>query len=332
MRVFVAGATGAIGGALVPQLVERGHEVTAPTRSARKAEALRAAGATPVGVSDALDAEAMRDAVVSAEPDAVVHQLTALPQALKSFRRFDDAFAATNRLRTEGTDVLLRAARAAGAGTFVAQSFAGWPYAREGGPVKTEEDPLDPAPPAALAKTLAAIRQLERTTLDAGGIALRYGAFYGPGTGIAPGAAQVELIRRRKFPVVGNGAGVWSFIHIDDAAAATVAAVERGGTGIYNIVDDDPAPVSEWLPALAEAAGAKPPRRIPAWLARLLAGDAAVVMLNEVRGASNAKAKRELGLELRYPTWRDGFVSVLGAPGAQPARSRQAQGGAACPG
>jgi nucleoside-diphosphate-sugar epimerase len=331
MRVFVAGATGAIGGALVPQLVERGHEVTALTRSARKADALRHAGATPAVVADALDAEAVHAAVAAAEPDAVVHQLTALPQALTSFRKFDAAFAATNRLRTEGTDILLGAAHAAGAATFVAQSYAGWPYAREGGPVKTEDDPLDPDPPAALAKTLAAIRRLERTTLDAGGIVLRYGGFYGPGTGIAPGAAQVELVRRRKFPVVGKGAGVWSFVHVDDAAAATVAAVERGGTGIYNVVDDDPAPVSEWLPALAAAAGAEPPRRIPVWLARVLAGEAAVVMLNEVRGASNAKARRELGLELRYPSWREGFVSVLGAPAAHHAHRRPVPDAAACP-
>ena len=333
MRVFVAGATGAIGRALVPQLLARGHEVTALARSPEKARALQSEGAQPAPVADALDAEAVTRAVVEAAPDAVVHELTALPPALSSFRGFDDAFALTNRLRTDGTDILVGAAKAAGARTFVAQSFAGWPYAREGGPVKTEEDALDASPPAALARTLDAIRHLERATLAAGGIVLRYGGFYGPGTGIAPGARQVELVRRRRFPVVGAGAGVWSFVHIEDAAAATVLALERGRPGIYNVVDDDPAAVAEWLPALAAAVGAKPPRRIPPWLARIVAGEAAVVMLNEVRGASNAKAKRELGWEPRSASWRDGFVSVLGGvPAARREHRRPAPGGAASPG
>ena len=335
MRIFVAGATGAIGRALVPQAVARGHDVTAPARSPEKAEALAAAGADPTFVRDALDADAVSRAVVEAAPDVVVHQLTALPPALRSFRSFDETFALTNRLRTEGTDILVAAAKEAGARTFVAQSFAGWPYDRKGGPVKTEEDRLDAAPPKALAATLDAIRHLERATLGAGGIVLRYGGFYGPGTGIAPGAPQVELVRRRRFPLVGDGAGVWSFVHVEDAAAATLLALERGRSGIYNVVDDDPAPVAEWLPALAAAAGAKPPRRVPAWLGRLAAGEAAVVMLNETRGASNAKAKRELGWEPRYASWRDGFVSVLGggpAPAAPHARRRPAPDGAACPG
>jgi nucleoside-diphosphate-sugar epimerase len=330
MKVYVAGATGAIGQALVPQLLARGHEVVGQTRSPEKAERLRALGAEAI-VADALDAEAVRRAVVAAAPDAVVHQLTALPPVLKSFRRFDEHFALTNRLRTEGLDVLLAAMREAGARTLVVQSYAGWPYAREGGPVKSEDDPLDPAIPKAMAETLAAIRYAERTTLEAGGIVLRYGGFYGPGTSLAPGSPQVELVRARKFPLVAPGTGIWSFVHVEDAAAATVAAIERGGTGVYNIVDDDPAPVAEWLPALAAAAGAKPPRRVPAWLARIVAGEAAVSMMNEVRGASNAKARRELGWTPAHPSWREGFVSVLGAAAARPARPQPVRGGAACP-
>jgi nucleoside-diphosphate-sugar epimerase len=328
MKVYVAGATGAIGKALVPQLLARGHDVVGQTRSPEKAGALRALGADAV-VADALDAEAVRRAVLAAAPDAVVHQLTAIPPDLKSFRKLDEYFALTNRLRTEGLDILVAAAREAGAGTLVVQSFGGWPYAREGGPVKAEDAPLDPTPPKTMSKTHAAIRYLERTTLAAGGIALRYGGFYGPNTGIEPGSRQIELIRARKFPVVGSGAGVWSFVHIDDAAAATVAAVERGGAGVYNVADDDPATVSEWLPALAETLGAKPPRHIPAWLARIAAGDAAVTMMTEIRGASNAKAKHELGWEPRYPSWREGFVSVLGAPAAPRGRRQPAPGAAA---
>jgi nucleoside-diphosphate-sugar epimerase len=310
MRIFLAGATGAIGGRLVPLLLEAGHEVTGTTRSPAKADMLRAAGAEPV-IADGLDRDAIVAAIAAARPDAIVHQLTALGD-LTSLRNLDGAFALTNRLRTEGTDNLLAGAREAGTRRFVAQSFTGWPYARTGGPVKTEDDPLDPDPVPSMSKTLAAIRRLEQTVTQAGGIALRYGGFYGPGTGLTPGGDQVELIRKRRFPIVGDGGGVWSFIHIDDAAAATLAALERGAPGaIYNVVDDDPAPVREWLPALAAAAGAKPPRRLPRWLARVVAGESVATMMTEIRGASNAKAKRELGWEPAHPSWREGFRAAL---------------------
>ena len=300
MRVFVAGATGAIGARLVPQLVERGHEVIGTSRSPQKADLLRAQGAQPV-VLDVLDARAVREAVAAARPEAIVHQATALT-GLTDFKHFDRTFAPTNRLRTEGTDALLAAAREAGVGRFVAQSYAGWPYARNGGPVKTEQDPLDPTPVPTMRETLAAIRHLEQAVVDAGGVALRYGGFYG-----SPDDAQLELVRKRRFPIVGDGGGVWSFVHLDDAATATALALENGAAGIYNIVDDEPAPVSEWLPALAAAIGAKPPRRIPRWLARLVAGEAGVALMTEARGASNARAKGELGWALRYPSWRQGF-------------------------
>jgi nucleoside-diphosphate-sugar epimerase len=310
MRIFLAGATGAIGGRLVPLLLEAGHEVTGTTRSPAKADMLRAAGAEPV-IADGLDRDAIVAAIAAARPDAIVHQLTALGD-LTSLRNLDGAFALTNRLRTEGTDNLLAGAREAGTRRFVAQSFTGWPYARTGGPVKTEDDPLDPDPVPSMSKTLTAIRRLEQTVTQAGGIALRYGGFYGPGTGLTPGGDQVELIRKRRFPIVGDGGGVWSFIHIDDAAAATLAALERGTPGaIYNVVDDDPAPVREWLPALAAAAGAKPPRRLPRWLARVVAGESVATMMTEIRGASNAKAKRELGWEPAHPSWREGFRAAL---------------------
>ena len=310
MRIFLAGATGAIGGRLVPLLLEAGHEVTGTTRSPAKADMLRAAGAEPV-IADGLDRDAIVAAIAAARPDAIVHQLTALGD-LTSLRNLDGAFALTNRLRTEGTDNLLAGAREAGTRRFVAQSFTGWPYARTGGPVKTEDDPLDPDPVPSMSKTLAAIRRLEQTVTQAGGIALRYGGFYGPGTGLTPGGDQVELIRKRRFPIVGDGGGVWSFIHIDDAAAAPRAALARGTPGaIYNVVDDDPAPVREWLPALAAAAGAKPPRRLPRWLARVVAGESVATMMTEIRGASNAKAKRELGWEPAHPSWREGFRAAL---------------------
>jgi 2-alkyl-3-oxoalkanoate reductase len=313
MRIFVAGATGALGRRLVPLLVAGGHQVTAMTRSPAKAGGLRAAGAEPV-VADALDREAVLAAVTAARPEVVVHQLTDLA-GVTNLRKFDAGFAATNRLRTEGTDHLLAAARAAGTRRFVAQSFAGWPFARIGGPVKTEDDPLDPDPPAELRRTLDAIRQLEAAVLGAQGIeglVLRYGGFYGPGTSAGAGGYMLDDLRRRRFPIVGAGTGVWSFIHIDDAATATAAAVERGAPGIYQIVDDDPAPVSDWLPALAAAAGARPPRRVPVWLARLLVGEHGVVLMNEVRGAANAKARRELGWTPTYRSWRQGFRSGLG--------------------
>jgi 2-alkyl-3-oxoalkanoate reductase len=324
MRIFVAGATGVLGRRLVPLLVEGGHQVTAMTRTPGKAAGLRATGAEPV-VADALDRDAVLRAVVAARPEVVVHQLTALAGTI-SFRRFDQAFALTNRLRTEGTDHLLEAARAAGTRRFVAQSFAGWPFARVGGPVKTEGDPLDPDPPAELRRTLDAIRHLESAVLGTEGIegvVLRYGGFYGPGTSAGAGGSMLEDLRRRRFPVVGAGTGVWSFIHIDDAAAATVAAVERGAPGIYQIVDDDPAPVSAWLPALAAAVGAPPPRRVPAWMGRLVAGEHAVVLMTGARGASNAKARRELGWRPGWRSWRQGFRDGLGEPAAGPDQARK---------
>jgi 2-alkyl-3-oxoalkanoate reductase len=303
LRIFLAGATGALGRRLVPQLIERGHHLTGTTRS--DADRLRALGAEPVQV-DPLDAAAVRAAVVAAQPDVVVHQLTALSD-LGMVRNFDKAFAMTNRLRTEGTDHLIAAARAAGARRLVWQSFAGWPYAREGGLIKSEDDELDPEPPADVRESLAAIRHLEAAVTSAQGmegIVLRYGGFYGPGTSIDAGGQHVELMRKRRFPVGGDGAGIWSLVHIDDAAAATVAAIEGGAPGIYNVVDDAPAPTSELLPALAAAVGAPPPRRLPGWLVRLIAGPQALSMMTRARGASNAKARHELGWTPRF-TWRD---------------------------
>jgi nucleoside-diphosphate-sugar epimerase len=307
MRVLVTGASGAIGSRLVPQLIDAGHEVTGTHRSPESAERLRALGAEPLAL-DVLDARAVREAVLASEPDAIVHQATALANARFS-RQLDRTFAETNRLRTEGTDALLAAAREAGVRRFVAQSFASLRYAREGGPVKSEDDPLDPAPVKGTEETNAAMRYLDEAVTDAGGIALRYGSFYG-----ASNDGMVEPVRKRQFPVVADGAGVTSFIHLDDAAAATVLALERGTPGIYNIVDDEPAPMSEWLPVLADVLGAKPPRHFPRWLARLFAGEAMVMMATEARGASNAKARRQLGWELRYPSWRKGFVAAYGAP------------------
>jgi nucleoside-diphosphate-sugar epimerase len=313
MKIFVAGATGALGRQLVPRLVERGHEVTGMTRTESKRALLEEFGARPV-VADALDADAVGEAVGAADPDVVVHQLT----SISTFdpKNVDRSFVETNRLRTEGTDILLAAARAAGARRFVAQSFTSWPYKRVGGPVKSEEDPLDDSPPETISKTLAAIKHVERSVTEADGIegiVLRYGGFYGPGTSMARGGEQFEAIGARKFPVVGGGGGVWSFIEIRDAADATVAAIERGEPGIYNVVDDDPAPVSEWLPAVAEAMGAKPPRRFPRWLARILAGEVMTSMMTEMRGASNAKAKRELGWTPAHPSWRQGFPEAAGS-------------------
>jgi nucleoside-diphosphate-sugar epimerase len=312
MKVLVAGATGAIGRQLIPKLVERGHDVVGMTRSAQRAGAVRALGAEPA-IADALDPHAVARAVAEAEPEVVVHQLTALSGRL-DLRRFERTFAQTNRLRTEGTDHLLAAARAAGVRRLVAQSYGGWPYERAGGPVKTEDDPLDPEPVAAMRGTFDAIRHLERAVTGAGGIeglVLRYGGFYGPGTSISAGGESVELLRRRRFPIIGDGGGVWSFVHVGDAAEATAIAVERGAPGIYNIVDDEPARVAEWLPEAARAVGAPPPRRVPRFLGRLLAGEAAVVMMTEVRGASNAKAKRELGWQPKHRTWREGFGEAL---------------------
>ena len=304
MKIFLAGATGAIGKPLIRQLKDHGHEVIGTTRSEAKAAELWDLGAKPV-VLDALDRDAVVAAVAQAKPDAIVHELTALSNI--DFRRFEKSFELTNRLRTEGTDNLLAAARAAGVERFVAQSYAGHPYARTGGPVKTEDDPLDPAPAAQMRTLIEAIKHLERAVLESGGIVLRYGGFYGPGTGLAPGGEQLEMIGKRRFALVGEGRAVWSLVHIDDAAAATVAALERAKPGtIYNIVDDEPARVGELVPYLAEVVGAKPPRRIPVWLARLL-GEHMVVMMEQVRGASNAKARRELGWEPAHRSWRDGF-------------------------
>jgi nucleoside-diphosphate-sugar epimerase len=314
MRIFVAGATGALGAHLVPRLVARGHEVVGMTRTPAKLDALRALGARPV-LADALDPDAVARVVAEAEPEVVVHQLTALSGPV-DVRHIDRVFATTNRLRTEGTDHLLAAARAVGARRVVAQSYAGWPFARSGGPVKAETDPLDPHPPAALRATLDAILHLERAVSGirwGEGLVLRYGGFYGPGTSVSldPEADMTVTVRRRGFPIIGDGGGVWSFIHIDDAAEATVAAVERGAPGIYQVVDDDPAPVREWLPALADALGAPPPRRLPRWLGRLAAGEAGTVMMTEVRGASNDKARRELGWAPRWGSWRLGFAEGL---------------------
>jgi 2-alkyl-3-oxoalkanoate reductase len=309
MRVFVAGATGAIGARLVPQLLERGHQVVGSSRSPERAARLAATGAEAV-VLDLLDAAAVRAAVVTARPDAIIHQATALG-GVSDFKHFDRSFAPTNRLRTEGTDALLAAGREADVFRVIAQSFTGWPYAREGGAVKTEDDPLDPAPVPAMRETLAAIRHLEGSVTNANGIVLRYGGFYG-----SSDDTQVALVRKRRFPIVGDGRGIWSFIHLEDAAAATVLALERGNPGTYNVVDDEPAPVREWLPGLAEAIGAKPPRRIPRWLARLVAGESSVVLMTEARGASNAKAKRELGWTLRFPSWRQGFHAAYGGAAA----------------
>jgi 2-alkyl-3-oxoalkanoate reductase len=305
MRVFVAGASGAIGTRLVAQLVERGHEVVGTHHQPAHAERVSALGARPVAL-DLLDAGAVRAAVLEAAPDAIVHEATALAD-MRFSRNFDRTFAATNRLRTRGTDALLAAADAAGVRRVVAQSFATARHERTGGMVKTEDDPLDPAPMKTTREGHAAMRYLDETVLAAGGIVLRYGGFYG-----ADNDGLVEPVRRRQFPIVGSGDGVTSFIHLDDAAAATVIAIERGGTGLYNIVDDDPAPVREWLPVLADVLGAKPPRHVPRWLARVVAGDAAVMLGTESRGVSNAKAKRELGWTPQVPTWRDGFALAYG--------------------
>ena len=312
MRAFVVGASGALGTRLVPQLIDRGHEVIGTSRSPGNVERVRALGAEAIAL-DLLDSRAVRAAVLRAEPDAIVHQATALAD-LRDFKHFDRSFAQTNRLRTEGTDALLAAAREAGVSRVVAQSFASYRYLRKGGPVKTEDDPLD-SPVPAMRETDAAMRYVNRVVTDAGGTALRYGAFYG-----AANDGLLNPVRARQFPIIGDGGGVTSFIHLDDAAAATVLALERDGGGVFNVVDDEPAPIRQWLPVLADVLGAKPPRRFPRWLARLVAGEALVMMGTEARGASNAKARRELGWEPRYPSWRQGFVAAY-APSA-PAEAR----------
>ena len=318
MRVFVVGASGAIGTRLVPQLIERGHKAIGTARSPDKAELLRALGADAV-VLDALDARAVREAVQRADPDAIVHQATALANA-RFGRNLDRTFAQTNRLRREGTDALLAAAREAGVHRFVSQSFASYRYAREGGMVKSEDDPLDPTPLPNTVETNAAMRYLDEAVTNAGGIVLRYGGFYG-----AANDGLIGPVRKRQFPIVGDGGGFGSFIHLHDAAAATVLALEHDGPAIYNIVDDDPAPAREWLPALAKALGAKPPRHFPVWLASLFAGRANAVMSIESRAASNAKAKRELGWTLRYPSWRQGFAEAYANPTASTADTSGAE-------
>ncbi|HUA63889.1 MAG TPA: NAD(P)-dependent oxidoreductase [Verrucomicrobiae bacterium] len=310
MRIFLAGATGALGKRLVALLVSSGHHVTGMTRSTGKVHLITQMGAEPA-VADALDRAAVMDAVMTAQPDVVVHQVTALVR-MGDLKHFDREFALTNRLRTEGTQYLLAAAKAAGASRFVAQSFSGWPNSRTGGRVKTEEDPLDAHPPKSMRRTLEAIRQLEQMVTSSAaltGVVLRYGGLYGPGTSIGPGGYLVEMIRRRRLPIVGEGTGVWSFLHIDDAANATRIAIEDGPAGVYNVVDDEPAEVSKWLPELAATLGARPPRRIPAWIGRLLIGEAGLSMMNDVRGSSNAKARTVLGWRPFYATWREGFRS-----------------------
>ena len=300
MHVYIAGGTGAIGQRLVPQLVARGHRVTSTTRDARRIELIERMGAEAV-VVDALDSAAVGESVAKAEPDAVVHQLSALSGKL-DVKHFDRSFAMTNRLRTEGLDHLIAAAQASGVPHVVTQSYTGWPNIRSGSWVKDEEDPLDPEPPRAQRETLDGIRYLEDATQKVDGTVLRYGGFYGDASN-----AMVPVIRKRQFPLAGGGTGYTSFVHLDDAARATVLALEQDVHGVFNIVDDEPAPASEWLPYLADCLGAKPPRHLPVWVARLAAGDVAVSMLTRTRGSSNTRAKRELGWELRWPSWREGF-------------------------
>jgi nucleoside-diphosphate-sugar epimerase len=312
MKVFVAGATGALGKRLVPLLAANGHEVTGMTRSHPKARVVRDLGAEPV-VVDGLDEHAVMRAVVASAPDVVIHQMTGLA-GVKSLRHFDHEFELTNRLRTEGTDHLLAAARRAGARCFIAQSFGNWNYERTGSAAKTEDDPFDADPPAAQRQSLAAIRHLERAVVNATeltGIALRYANFYGPGTSYAADGDVAGLLRKRAFPVIGDGAGVWSFIHVDDAAAATLAAMERGLRGAYNIADDDPAPVAEWLPEIARRLGAPAPRHVPVWLGRMAAGEVGVSLMTRIRGASNAKARGELRWAPVHASWREGFARGL---------------------
>jgi nucleoside-diphosphate-sugar epimerase len=305
MHILIAGATGAAGRALIPLLIANGHTVTGTTRSESKTGELRALGAA-AQVMDGLDAASVKAAIDAADPDVIVHQMTALTGI--DMRNIDKAFHLTNRLRTEGTEHILAAASGR---LVVAQSFAGWPYARTGGKLKTEADPLDPSPPKGIRETHAAIRRLEQLVTQAGGIILRYGGFYGPGSGMTRGGDQLEMVLKRRFPLVGNGEGIWSFLHTDDIATATLAAIENGRPGeIYNIVDDEPAPTKEWLPYLAEQVGAKPPRKVPAWVAKVVSSPAAVAMMTEARGASNAKAKTELGWAPKHPSWREGFTAA----------------------
>jgi 2-alkyl-3-oxoalkanoate reductase len=303
MKVLVIGATGAVGLPLVSQLVRRGHEVVGTSRTQERAETLRKLRAEPA-VLDLLDREAVRRLVLETRPDAIAHEATALADGV-DFKRFAEGLTPTNRLRTEGTENILAAAKEADVKRFVAQSYGVMTYARDGGPVKTEDDPLDEFLPDAMQATIEAVKHNEAAVLDAGGIALRYGSFYG-----AAIDAMRDAVRERKVPIVGDGEGVWSLIHVADAAGATVLALERGGTGLYNVADDEPAPVREVLPAMAEALGARPPRKVPIWLAKLFAGEIGVIIMTQIRGISNAKAKRELGWTLRYPSWREGFPAT----------------------
>jgi nucleoside-diphosphate-sugar epimerase len=318
MRIFVAGATGAVGRPLVAALIAAGHSVVGTTRTAAKAEVIKRMGAEPA-IVDGLDAPAIRAAVIAAKPEIIIDQMTDLAD-VTDLRHFDRAFANTNKLRTQGTDFLLAAAREAGVKRFIAQSFCGWTYDRNGESIRTEADALDFNPPQELRRTLEAIQHLESAVANSAnpeGIVLRYGSFYGPDTGMLS-RAMIEQVRRRRVPLIGGGGGRWSFIHVEDAADATVAAIERGTSGnIYNIVDDYPAPVSEWLPALATLVGARPPIRVPAWLGRLFAGDHLVSMMTEVRASSNAKARRELGWQPAHPSWRQGFAEVASGASTQ---------------
>jgi len=317
MRVFVAGGTGVIGRSLIPLLITAGHQVTAAARTPAKAGLLTSLGADPA-VADGLDRAAVQEAVARARPDVIIHQMTGLAGASNLYH-FDRTFAVTNQLRTRGTDYLLEAARAAGTPRLIAQSFTGWPNAPAGGPVKTEDDALDPHPPAGMAASLRAIRHVEEAVPGGvpEGLVLRYGGLYGPGAS----DDLVALVRKRRLPVIGGGTGVWSFTHVADAAAATALAVGRGRPGVYNVVDDDPAPVAEWLPYLARTIGARPPWRIPRWAGRLLAGGAVASMMTASRGSSNTRARREFGWAPRYPSWRGGFAAGLGlaAPAGVPA-------------
>jgi nucleoside-diphosphate-sugar epimerase len=311
MKIFVAGATGAVGRPLVAALIKAGHSVVGLTSTASRAELIGKMGAEPA-IADGLDAGAIRAVLASTRPDAVIHEMTDLTGA-SDLRHFDRVFATSNQLRTKGTDILLTAARETGVRRLVAQSYCGWPYARVGGAIKTEADALDPDPPAELRTTLSAIRYLEQTvtgSVQPEGIVLRYGSFYGPGTGMLE-SAVLEQLRNRRTPLIGDGSGWWSFVHVDDAAAATVKAIERGKAGsIYNITDDDPAQVRDWLPTLADIIGAKRPHHLPAWIARLVAGNHLVSMMTQVRAGSNAKAKAELGWQPAHPSWRSGFSEV----------------------
>jgi 2-alkyl-3-oxoalkanoate reductase len=307
MRIFVAGATGAVGQHLVPALVLAGHQVTGSTRSTAKAEQLHEAGATPA-VLDGLDRDAILRAVADAKPDVIIHQMTSLAN-LRNFRKFDQEFAVTNELRTKGIDYLLEAAEANHVSRFIAQSYIGWNNPRTGGPVKTEDDLFDPDPLPGTAQTLHAIQHVEAAVPAAGGVALRYANLYGPGAS----RILTDMVRKRRLPIVGSGAGIWSFTEVSDAAGAAIAAISNGAPGVYNIVDDEPAPVTQWLPYLAECLRAKRPMRLPAWLGRLAAGEFILAQMTQARGSSNAKARRDLGWQPAYASWRDGFPAWIRA-------------------